>query len=96
MGTNGERSSLFYAGVAGTEWTYFLTDRCPVCNRSHRTYAPPVPNANGQLVLSFPCFAGPQGAAVPAPIVTFTFAGFKVPATGDVLNAIATGALVGD
>jgi hypothetical protein len=96
MGLEGEPSRLFYAGTAGLEWTFFLTDRCPICQNVHRSWAAPVPNANGQLVLSFPCFAGPSGASVPPPIVSFTFAGWGMAPTGDVMNAIASGALVGN
>jgi hypothetical protein len=94
MGAEGEPPGLFYAGLAGTEWVQFYTDSCPCCGHTHVTYAPPVLNANGQLQLSFPCFNGPPGSW--GQNVTFVFAGYKVPASGDVLNALATGQVVGN
>jgi hypothetical protein len=96
MTIGGVGPGLFYAGFFGYDTTFFLTDSCPVCAKCHKVYAPPVLNANGQLQLSFPCYAGaPLGAGPPAPIVTFVFAGPGVPASGSVLNAIATGFVVG-
>lgn len=81
-----------YAGLAGYDATIWFSDPCPVCGCTHKFYNPPGYNpADSRLEVVVICY----GMGWPGVPVTFNFSP-AIPATSNVLAAIAAGKVIGN
>jgi len=79
-----------HEGAAGYDSTIWITERCPVCHKSHQLYAPPTLNpTDGRVYLTYICYnLGYPGKPVQLKVT-------PGPLPQDTQNLIAQGKLTG-